>query len=91
MVFLNGGPGHQLNPAFSFFIRCDSQEEIDGSWTSRRRRRSHGLRLAHRPLGLCSHCASQYRRVGSHPKAMQAMMGVDQDGPAHVGSPHAES
>ena len=28
-VFLNGGPAHQLNPAFSFFVRCDSQEEID--------------------------------------------------------------
>ena len=22
MVFLNGGPAHQLNPAFSFFVRC---------------------------------------------------------------------
>ena len=32
MVFLNGGPAHQLNPAFSFFVRCDSQEEIDSYW-----------------------------------------------------------
>ena len=29
MVFFNGGPAQQLNPAFSFFIRCDSQQEID--------------------------------------------------------------
>src|ERR1700742_4265869 len=29
MVFLNGGPAQQLNPAVSFFIRCDSQQEID--------------------------------------------------------------
>ena len=34
MVFLNGGPHYQLNPAFSFFVRCDSQEEIDAYWTS---------------------------------------------------------
>ena len=32
MVFLNGGPAHQLNPAFSFFVRCDSQKEIDNYW-----------------------------------------------------------
>src|ERR1700733_2773597 len=32
MVFLNGGPAYQLNPAFSFFVRCDSQEEIDSYW-----------------------------------------------------------
>jgi len=25
MVFLNGGPTYQLNPAFSFFVSCDSQ------------------------------------------------------------------
>ena len=32
MVFLNGGPYQQLNPAFSFFVRCDSQAEIDSYW-----------------------------------------------------------
>jgi predicted 3-demethylubiquinone-9 3-methyltransferase (glyoxalase superfamily) len=32
MVFLNGGPAHQLNPTFSFLVRCDSQEEIDSYW-----------------------------------------------------------
>jgi predicted 3-demethylubiquinone-9 3-methyltransferase (glyoxalase superfamily) len=32
MVFLNGGPAQQLSPAFSFFVRCDSQEEIDSYW-----------------------------------------------------------
>jgi predicted 3-demethylubiquinone-9 3-methyltransferase (glyoxalase superfamily) len=32
MVFLNGGAGHQLNPAISFFVRCDTQEEIDSYW-----------------------------------------------------------
>jgi predicted 3-demethylubiquinone-9 3-methyltransferase (glyoxalase superfamily) len=29
MVFLNGGRAQQLNAAFSFFVRCDSPEEID--------------------------------------------------------------
>jgi predicted 3-demethylubiquinone-9 3-methyltransferase (glyoxalase superfamily) len=28
MVFLNGGPTYQLNPAFSFFVRCNSQQQI---------------------------------------------------------------
>ena len=32
MVFLNGGPSQQLNPAFSFFVRCDTQQEIDFYW-----------------------------------------------------------
>src|ERR1700748_3310392 len=32
MVFLNGGPAQQLNPAFSFFIRCDSQQEVASYW-----------------------------------------------------------
>ncbi len=26
MVFLNGGPAYQLNPAFSFFVSCETQE-----------------------------------------------------------------
>ena len=48
MVFLNGGPAHQLNPAFSFFVRCDSWQIVP-------------------------------RNIGdliSHPKAMEAMMGM---------------
>ncbi len=32
IVFLNGGPMYQLSPAVSFFVRCDSQAEIDRYW-----------------------------------------------------------
>ena len=29
---LNGGPHFKLNEAFSFFVRCGSQEEVDELW-----------------------------------------------------------
>jgi predicted 3-demethylubiquinone-9 3-methyltransferase (glyoxalase superfamily) len=29
---LNGGPHYQLNPAFSFVVHCQSQEEVDYYW-----------------------------------------------------------
>jgi predicted 3-demethylubiquinone-9 3-methyltransferase (glyoxalase superfamily) len=78
MVFLNGGPAHQLNPAFSFFVRCDSQEEIDGYWGK--------LIEGGKPMA-CGWLTDRYgvcwqivpRNIGeliSHPKAMQAMMGM---------------
>ena len=51
MVFLNGGPAHQLNPAISFFVRCDSQEEIDCYWDKLLEGgKPMACRLAHRPL-----------------------------------------
>jgi predicted 3-demethylubiquinone-9 3-methyltransferase (glyoxalase superfamily) len=31
-VALNGGPHYQFTPAVSFFVSCDTQEEIDGYW-----------------------------------------------------------
>ena len=78
MVFLNGGPAHQLNPAFSFFVRCDSQGEIDGYWDK--------LIEGGKPMacgwltdrfGLCWQIVPH--NIGeliSHPKAMEAMMGM---------------
>ena len=78
MVFLNGGPAHQLNPAFSFFVRCDSQEEIDSYWGK--------LIEGGKPMacgwltdrfGLCWQIVP--RNIGellSLPKAMEAMMGM---------------
>ena len=78
MVFLNGGPAQQLNPAFSFFVRCDSQEEIDSYWG---RLIEGGKPIACGWLtdrfGLCWQIVP--RRIGElirHPKAMQAMMGM---------------
>jgi predicted 3-demethylubiquinone-9 3-methyltransferase (glyoxalase superfamily) len=29
---LNGGPHYKLNPAFSLFVSCETQEEIDRYW-----------------------------------------------------------
>ena len=29
---LNGGPHYELNPAFSLFVSCETQEEIDRYW-----------------------------------------------------------
>jgi predicted 3-demethylubiquinone-9 3-methyltransferase (glyoxalase superfamily) len=78
MVFLNGGPAQQLTPAFSFFVRCDSQQELDSYWNK--------LLEGGKPMacgwltdrfGLCWQIIP--RHIGSlikHPKAMQAMMGM---------------
>jgi predicted 3-demethylubiquinone-9 3-methyltransferase (glyoxalase superfamily) len=29
---INGGPVFQFNPAISFFVKCESQEEVDEYW-----------------------------------------------------------
>jgi len=78
MVFLNGGPSYQFNPAFSFFVRCDSQKEIDGYWD---KLIEGGKAMACGWLtdrfGLCWQIVP--RNIGeliSHPKAMEAMMGM---------------
>ena len=78
MVFLNGGPTQQLSPAVSFFVRCDSQEEIDRYWD---RLIEDGKPMACGWLtdrfGLCWQIVP--RHIGSlvkKPKAMQAMMGM---------------
>ena len=31
-IALNGGPTYQFSPAVSFFVNCDTQEEIDEFW-----------------------------------------------------------
>jgi len=79
MVFLNGGPAHQLSPAISFFVRCDSQQEIDTYWD--RLMEGGGKPMACSWLvdrfGLCWQIVP--RNIGeliSHPKAMEAMMGM---------------
>jgi predicted 3-demethylubiquinone-9 3-methyltransferase (glyoxalase superfamily) len=30
---LNGGPSFSINPSISFFVVCETEEEIDNSWT----------------------------------------------------------
>jgi predicted 3-demethylubiquinone-9 3-methyltransferase (glyoxalase superfamily) len=76
IIFLNGGPAYQLNPAISFFVRCDTQAEIDSYWNK--------LLDGGKPnacgwltdrFGLCWQIVP--RNIGeliSHPKAMEAMM-----------------
>jgi predicted 3-demethylubiquinone-9 3-methyltransferase (glyoxalase superfamily) len=78
MVFLNGGPSQQLTPGFSFFVRCDSQAEIDSYWG---KLIEGGSSMACGWLtdrfGLCWQIVP--RNIGeliSHPKAMEAMMGM---------------
>jgi len=31
-MLLNGGPHYSLTPAFSIFVNCDSQDEVDELW-----------------------------------------------------------
>jgi predicted 3-demethylubiquinone-9 3-methyltransferase (glyoxalase superfamily) len=32
LMLLNGGPHYQLTEAFSLFVRCDTQDEVDYYW-----------------------------------------------------------
>lgn len=34
VMALNGGPHYQLNEAFSFFVNCDTQAEVDHYWAA---------------------------------------------------------
>jgi predicted 3-demethylubiquinone-9 3-methyltransferase (glyoxalase superfamily) len=78
MVFMNGGPFQQLTPAFSLFVRCDSQAEIDNYWD---KLLEGGKAMACGWLtdrfGLCWQIVpSHIGALIDHPKAMQAMMGM---------------
>src|SRR3569623_144412 len=78
MGFLNGGPTYQLNPAFSLFVSCDSQEEIDRYWDK--------LLEGGKPMacgwltdrfGLCWQIMPRnISELISHPKAMAAIKGM---------------
>lgn len=77
MVFLNGGPAQQLTAAFSFFVRCDSQQEIDSYWD--KLMEGGGKPVACGWLtdrfGLCWQIVPRkIEELVSHPKAMEAMM-----------------
>ena len=79
MTFMNGGPTHQLTPAFSFFVRCDSQKELDTYWE--KLMAGGGKPMACGWLtdrfGLCWQVVPRnVEDLISHPKAMQAMMGM---------------
>ena len=73
---LNGGPDHKFNEAVSFFIGCDTQQEIDYYWE---RLTDGGSEIAcgwlRDKFGLCWQVvpANISELVGNH-KAMEAMM-----------------
>jgi predicted 3-demethylubiquinone-9 3-methyltransferase (glyoxalase superfamily) len=78
MTFLNGGPAYKLSEAFSFFISCDTQKEIDDYYDAL---------LEGGVESQCGWLKDKFglswqvtpRNIGElirHPKAMQAMMGM---------------
>ena len=78
-VFLNGGPAQKLNPCISFFVRCGSQEEIDGYWD--KLMEGGGKPMACGWLtdrfGLCWQIVPRnIDELIDHPRAMEAMMGM---------------
>ena len=78
MVFLNGGPAYQLNPAFSFVIRCDNQKEIDSYWSKLiEGGKSMACGWLTDRFGLCWQVVPHnIGELVAHPRAMQAMMGM---------------
>jgi predicted 3-demethylubiquinone-9 3-methyltransferase (glyoxalase superfamily) len=78
MTFLDGGPHHKLSEAFSFFIACGTQQEIDFYWNALLEgggevqcgwlKDKYGLSWQVAPRNI-----SELIR---HPKAMEAMMGM---------------
>jgi len=79
LVFMNGGPHQKLTPAISFFVRCESQEELDSYWD--KLMAGGGKPMACSWLtdrfGLCWQIVPRHiDQLISHPKAMQAMMGM---------------
>jgi predicted 3-demethylubiquinone-9 3-methyltransferase (glyoxalase superfamily) len=78
VTFLNGGPSQKLSDAFSFVIRCESQQEIDDYWS---KLTDGGSETAcgwlKDKFGVSWQVvpADIYRLV-SHPAAMRAMMGM---------------
>lgn len=75
---LNGGPAHKFNEAISFFVRCDTQDEIDYYWE---KLTDGGSEIAcgwlKDKFGLCWQIVpARIFELISPPKAMQAMMGM---------------
>lgn len=77
VTFMNGGPDQKLSPAFSFFVRCESQAEIDAYWDKL-------LAGGGKPVA-CGWLTNRFgvswqivprdiSELVSHPKAMEAMM-----------------
>jgi predicted 3-demethylubiquinone-9 3-methyltransferase (glyoxalase superfamily) len=76
MVFMNGGPGHPLTDAFSFFIACKTQEEIDSYWAKLTEGGSEiQCGWLKDKFGVSWQIAPEnIMKLVSHPNAMRAMM-----------------
>jgi predicted 3-demethylubiquinone-9 3-methyltransferase (glyoxalase superfamily) len=76
MVFMNGGPGHPLTDAFSFFIACKTQEEIDSYWAKLTEGGSEiQCGWLKDKFGVSWQIAPEnIMKMVSHPNAMRAMM-----------------
>jgi predicted 3-demethylubiquinone-9 3-methyltransferase (glyoxalase superfamily) len=78
VTFLNGGPAHQLTEAFSFTVRCETQEEIDSYWFKLGDGgKELGCGWMKDKFGLCWQIVpSNLPELLRHPEAMRAMMGM---------------
>jgi predicted 3-demethylubiquinone-9 3-methyltransferase (glyoxalase superfamily) len=73
---LNGGPDYKFNEAVSFWVRCETQEEVDYYWD---KLTAGGQAIAcgwlRDKFGLCWQVVpSQLPKLIQNPKAFQAMM-----------------
>ena len=78
ITFLNGGPGHPHTVAFSFVVRCETQQEIDSYWS---KLTDGGSEVACGWLtdkfGLSWQVIPTHlSQLVSHPAAMRAMMAM---------------
>jgi predicted 3-demethylubiquinone-9 3-methyltransferase (glyoxalase superfamily) len=76
VTFLNGGPAQQLSESFSFFVRCETQGEIDGYWSKLGDGGTElGCGWLKDKFGVCWQIVpSRIIEFVSHPAAMRAMM-----------------
>ena len=75
-VALNGGPDYKFNEAVSFFVRCETQQEIDDYWS---KLVEGGSEIAcgwlRDKFGLCWQIVpARIMELIRNPKAMEAMM-----------------
>jgi len=75
---LNGGPGHNFNDSVSFFVRCETQQEIDDYWA---KLTAGGSEIEcgwlKDKFGLCWQIVpSRIMELIKNPKGMKAMMGM---------------
>jgi predicted 3-demethylubiquinone-9 3-methyltransferase (glyoxalase superfamily) len=73
---LNGGPDYKFTEAISFFVRCDSQQEVDYYWSKLTEGGSEiQCGWLKDKFGLCWQIVpTRLPELIKHPKAFQAML-----------------